>query len=101
MAQIEILSEQGGEASRGAGGWVFAAQAIDDAGALHRFTLRLSWADYNLWSPDGSDSPERIAEAVLAFLISRKDIRQLPASFDASIARRWFADADEAIPALI
>lgn len=96
MAQVEILSEQERD-----GGWTFNVQALDEAGSLHRFDLRLSWADYNLWSPDGADPPDRIAEAVMSFLLARQPAGELRPSFDASIARRMHADADAAIPQLI
>lgn len=96
MAQIEIISETEGE-----GGWRFDAQALDATGGLHTFTLNLGWADYNLWSADGADPPSKVAEAVLRFLLSRNDPRELRSTFDASIARRLHDDADAEIPRLI
>lgn len=96
VAQVEIIREE-----ELAGGWTFAVQVLDEDGALHRYTLRLSWADYNLWSPHGADEPGRVAEAVLSFLLSRSPAENLRRSFDASIARRMHADADQRIPSLI
>ncbi|MFO0873351.1 MAG: hypothetical protein U0575_05205 [Phycisphaerales bacterium] len=59
--------------------------------------VRLHWADYNLWSIDGADAPERVAAAVLRFAASRVALADLPESFDASTLRRRHADADETI----
>lgn len=83
------------------GHWRFEVQVLDDAGALRKHTLTLAWADYNLWSTDGSDEPSRVADAVLNFLLSREGAAALPVKFDASLARRKFPDADEIIPTLI
>ena len=99
MAQVEIIAE-----SETAGGWDFTAQILHKDGRLTQHRVRLAWADYNLWSRDGSDAPAAVAEAVLAFLMSKTlgDERdELPAKFDASLVRRRFADADETIPHLI
>lgn len=96
MPQIEITGESDQNA-----GWRFDCQVLDDAGSLHPLTLTLSWADYNHWSPDGSDSPQQVAEAVLAFLLMKLPPSELQSSFDASRARARFADADETIPTLI
>jgi hypothetical protein len=96
VAQVEILSE-----SEMQGGWTFTAQVLADDGSLTSHRLTLSWADYNLWSADGGDQPVKVAEAVLAFLLSRMAALDVPAKFDASLARRRFADADECIPRMI
>ena len=96
MAQVEILSEQ-----ETAGGWSFQMQVLDDRSALRQHQITLSWADYNLWSPDGTDEPARVAEAVLGFLLSRRPAGKIRQSFNAASVRRWFADADEQIPPLI
>jgi hypothetical protein len=98
MPQVEIISQSD---DPGGGGWLFDAQAIDDEGRLRAISLRLSWADYNLWSATGSDPPETVARAALAFVLQRKPVDQWPMRLDASMARRWFTDADERIPRLI
>ncbi len=96
MPQIEIISEQEhGKA------WQFLVQVLDDEGNLRKHTVTLSWADYNLWSPDGGDEPVKVAEAVMLFLISRLGAAGIDAKIEASIARRKFPDADAAIPTLI
>ncbi len=97
MESIEILSEH-----EVPNGWAFDAEWIGPRdGRRHRRTLRLAWADYNHWSVDGTDPPQRVAEAVLRFLLSRLEAESLLERFDASVARRRFADADEEIPKLI
>ncbi len=96
MAQIEIVSEHEGSV-----GWVFDAQVLDDEGSLRRHEIRLSWADYNLWSGAGADEPAEVADAVLRFMLSQTSAGELRASFDASIVRRLYAQADQAIPSFI
>lgn len=96
-ALVEIISERGI-----ANGWSFEVQTAGDRSARPRcLTIELSWADYNHWSVDGSDPPQRVVEAVVTFLLSRLKTQALPKRFDASIARRQFADADQEIPKLI
>lgn len=96
MPQVEIMSE-----NEVKGGWEFIAQVLTDDGDLHRHRVSLSWADYNLWSADGGDQPEKVIEAVIGFLLSQTPAESLAERFDASIVRRRFADADEQIPKLI
>lgn len=98
MTQIEIIHEAEIEGGRG---WEYLAQVLEDDGSLHRYRLRLSWADYNHWSAGGADAPARVAEAALAFVLSLRPSTGVPDSFDASIARRISRDADEVIPRLI
>lgn len=95
--RVEILSE-----CEVRNGWSFEARwRKDAAGATTRQTVQLSWADYNHWSVDGADPPQRVAEAVIRFLLSRLDPDVLPKRFDAATARRRFSDADQEIPKLI
>jgi hypothetical protein len=97
VAQIEILSEQ-----EQPGRWAFEVQSLDNAGTLRSHAVTLSWADYNLWSQDGADEPSRVVDAALNFLLGRVEAHDLPAKFDASLARRRFPDeADRTIPTLI
>ncbi len=88
---VEVVSEQAYE-----GGWSFELRL----GGVTR-TLRLSWADYDLWSNDGGDSPHAVATAVALFLLARIIPSDLPATLDASTARRRYPDADKEIPKLI
>ncbi len=96
MAQIEILSER-----EAGSGWVFEAKVLKESGAPQTIRISLAWSDYNLWSPDGGDTPARVAEAVLAFLISKLPATEIRTRLDASVTRRLFDDADQAIPSLI
>ena len=83
-------------------GWSFRMRISTDAdGPPSRRTLRLAWADYDLWSADGADPPHAVAIAVIEFLLSRLNTSELPMRVDASLARRRFPDADTEIPRLI
>ncbi|MHC4219003.1 MAG: hypothetical protein ACYSU7_11170 [Planctomycetota bacterium] len=83
-------------------GWTFRLHiAAENSGRPTPRTLRLSWADYDLWSADGADPPHAVAAAVVAFLLARLDLSDLPPRIDASMARRQFAGADDEIPKLI
>ncbi len=93
---VEIVSER-----ETPGGWSFELRLGPDAPTTRRRTLRLSWADYNLWSADGADPPHAVAKAVARFVVSRTPAAELPATIEASTARRRFPDADEQIPRLI
>ncbi len=94
MAPLQIITER-----ENANGWSYQVQtAAGNAPEPRRFTMQLSWADYNHWSSAGSDPPQRVAEAVLRFLLDRLEPHDLPEQFDASLARRRFDDADQLIP---
>jgi hypothetical protein len=93
VARIEITSEA--ECDRG---WTFRAQVRDATGGARSTTVTLSWADYNLWSPNGSDTPAEVARAALAFLLDQQPAAEISESFDASILRRLHPQADELIP---
>ncbi len=97
MPDVQIESEQEDH-----GGWTFRVRIAADAAApASRRTLRLGWADYDLWSADGADPPHAVAAAVVEFLLSRLSPSDLPASVDASMARQRFPGADNEIPKLI
>ncbi len=96
MAEIEIVSEK-----EEPGGWSFQVRIGEGASDDVTRTLRLSWADYNLWSHDGGDPPHAVARAVALFLLSRISAADVPVTIDASTARRRFPDADDEIPKLI
>lgn len=97
MAPFQIITER-----ENATGWSYLVQtASGNSPKPRRFTMQLSWADYNHWSSTGSDPPQRVAEAVLVFVLSHVAPTELPEQFDASLARRRFPDADAEIPKLI
>jgi hypothetical protein len=95
VPDVEIEGEQ-----EVPGAWTFTARVAGPQGPASH-ALSLSWADYNLWSGDGSDPPHAVARAVVEFLLARMAGRDLPARIDASLARRRFPDADREIPRLI
>jgi hypothetical protein len=83
-------------------GWTFHVRIAAEPGdPPSRRTLRLAWADYDLWSADGADPPHTVALAVIAFLLARMPPSDLPERIDAATARRRFADADAEIPGMI
>ena len=97
MSDVQIESE-----TEDHDGWTFRLRiAAENAEPPSRHTLRLAWADYDLWSADGADPPHAVATAVVEFLLSRLGLADLPAKVDASVARRRFPDADTEIPGLI
>ena len=97
MSDVQIESE-----TEDHDGWTFRLLiAAESAEPPSRRTLRLAWADYDLWSADGADPPHAVAAAVVEFLLSRLGLADLPAKVDASVARRRFPDADTEIPGLI
>ena len=61
-------------------GCTWTIQALDSEGSLQRTRVRLGWADYGVWSPDGGISPERVAEAVVAPMTEPKQKRRLCAA---------------------
>lgn len=75
--------------------------ALREGASTRSIEVRMHWADYNLWSPDGADPPERVATAAVRLLCSRVELAELPETFDAATLRRRFADADSAISALL
>ncbi|MBC03448.1 MAG: hypothetical protein CMJ34_09140 [Phycisphaerae bacterium] len=76
-------------------------QVIDPDGGLRRSGVRLAWADYDVWCPDGSLPPMRIAEAVVAFALGRPEFDPLPDKLDAAAARRKVKGADRMIAELL
>jgi hypothetical protein len=83
------------------GMWEYDAQLCASDGTLRRIVLRLSWADYNLWSPDGTVPPGTVAEAVLHFIAQHEAAFAGMERIDASAARRRVPGADTTIDALI
>jgi hypothetical protein len=83
-------------------GWSFSVIVPCGADAPEtRHEVRLSFVDYEFWS-HGTVGPSRVVEAVVAALDEADGPgvpRPLPASFDASTARRWVRDVDELVRA--
>ncbi|MEE2973378.1 MAG: hypothetical protein VX672_09645 [Planctomycetota bacterium] len=76
-------------------------QRIDPEGRLRRSVVRLAWAAYDVWTPDGTLPPSRVAEAVVAFALGRPEFDPLPDPLDAARARRVIPDADRMIGDLL
>jgi hypothetical protein len=92
IGPIEILSET--EIERG---WRFTAHAVQPDGKLRPLSLELSWADYDLWCPEGSAPPAAVAESALRCILQHQGDRALPTRLDASHARRLHPEADRDI----
>ncbi|MBM44451.1 MAG: hypothetical protein CMJ36_05515 [Phycisphaerae bacterium] len=84
--QVEVISEQEEES-----GLKFSITFGGEA-----CTLSLSWADYNLWSPDGTRPPSIVAVAVLRVLLEHGP-EKIPASLDASVLRRLIDGGDQLV----
>lgn len=78
------------------GGWSFQVQEIRADGSLAGVRLTLSWADYDLFCPDGAVPPEAVARAVIE-VASELWPEGIPARLDASTPRRRAPDADRRI----
>ena len=68
-----------------------------EGSTLHE--LRLSWADYNVFCPDGTRAPADVGRAVLGFFAAHRADFPLRERLDAAMARMRFADADKEIAA--
>jgi len=75
-------------------GWQFRCTLAGVGEAL----VRLDWADYDHWCPDGHIPPERIAEAVIRTMLEHGAC--VPAQFDAARVRHVVPDADTRVAAL-
>lgn len=93
MAEIEVRREiETGH------GWSFVVAVRDAGGPATLHTVLLSWQDYERWA-GGRLPPERIAAAVVRFLVDREGAAGLDEHFDASTARRRYPDIDGVIGA--
>jgi hypothetical protein len=63
--------------------------------------LRLSWADYNVFCPDGTRKPADVGRAVLRFFAQHREAFPLRERLDAAMARMRFPNADRAIIAML
>lgn len=80
--------------------WIWHA-SIDapEGSTLHE--LRLSWADYNVFCPDGARTPAEVGRAVLAFFARHRAEFPLRERLDAAMARMRFPFADRDIAELL
>ena len=82
-------------------GTSWTVQRIDPDGGLLRSSIRLAWVDYDVWNPDGSLPPVKVAEAVMAFALTRPEFEPLPDRLDAATARHLVPGADRLIADLL
>ena len=93
---VNVISE-----SDEPGCWMYRFECLDDEGRASSGRFRLAWEDYDLWIPDGTVEPARVAEAVLRFVIEQPGLRPFPERIDSSHPRRMAPGADERIIHLI
>jgi hypothetical protein len=80
--------------------WIWHA-SIDSAEGSTLHELRLSWADYNVFSPDGTRTPAEVGRAVLVFFARHRRDFPLRERLDAAMARMRFPFADRDIAELL
>ncbi|MFM7051855.1 MAG: hypothetical protein ACKOYN_06955 [Planctomycetota bacterium] len=92
-ATVRLGTEREGDQA-----WIWHA-SIDapEGSTLHE--LRLSWADYNVFSPDGTRTPSEVGRAVLEFFAVHRADFPLRERLDAAMARMRFPNADREIAA--
>ena len=93
----EILIERETEIDRG---WSFDVVARGPGGVETRYRVRLSWADYNLWS-GGRVAPERVARAAMRFMTERAGAGTLGEEFDLAALRRHDPAIDRELPGML
>lgn len=91
VGPFEIVKER-----EEASGWSFDIQQIRRDGSLAGIRLTLSWADYDLFCPDGAVPPEGVARAVME-IADELWPEGVPPRFDASFPRKRAPDADRRI----
>jgi hypothetical protein len=95
MATINVKSETDNPS-----GWTFEVELIDEAGALHDYTVTLSWRDYDHWCR-GQVKPSRVVESAFEFLLAREPAGAILRKFDCAVIRRYFSDVDRELPRLL
>ena len=85
----------------GSGFWMYEVDLLDGGDVVSRHELRLSWEDYDLWVPDGTIEPSRVADAFLRYLRQHEGFQPMPCKVDSSQPRRIEPDADTVIAGMI
>lgn len=80
--------------------WIWHA-SIDAPEGTTLHELRLSWADYNVFCPDGARTPSDVGLAVLRFFARHRTAFPLRERLDAAMARMRFPNADAEIAAMV
>jgi hypothetical protein len=91
--RIKLGAEREAEQS-----WIWHA-SIEGPGGASLHELRLSWSDYNIFSPDGTRTPAEVGRAVLLFFAHHRGDFPLRERLDAAMARMRFPHADREIAA--
>jgi hypothetical protein len=91
MSRVIVESERETDS-----GWRFVCRYSIPSGDRQTLELGLSWADYDLWAPDGSVAPEHVAAAVLDLLLEY-DEEPARHRIDAAHLRRMIPGSDEMI----
>ena len=93
MTWIEFPSNQNGKPTPAGTSPADSGRPLERSGSID---LGLSWPDYDLWAPDGSVPPERVAAAVLTLLLEHEEelVRE---RLDAAQVRRIIPGSDEAL----
>ena len=95
-SEYEFISER---EEPGCWRYDFRCRRQDGGSSTHQ--LRLAWEDYDFWVRDGSVEPERVADAIVRFVLGHAAFDPMPSKVDSSHPRRHDAGADQAIFGLI
>ena len=96
MSTFKVISETEED-----GCWIYRFEVASDGEAGEPRRLRLAWADYDLWIPDGTVEPARVADAILRFVLESDAFQPMPHRIDSSHPRRLAPGADDRIIHLI
>lgn len=77
--------------------WIWHVEIDGGVGGASLHELRLSWADYNVFCPDGTRTPAEVGRAVLRFFARHRADFPLRERLDAAMARMRFPGADREI----
>lgn len=92
VATIRVLGE-----SEVDGGWWYEVRVSSPGHGEVVCRVRLSWADYDLWS-GGAREPALVIERLFELLLEVIPPEQLRPRFDAGLARRIRRDLDDKLP---
>lgn len=91
MTSIDVRTELEGRNQ-----WTYKVRLTADQHCMD-YTVRLNWADYDLWS-HGRVAPERVVKAVFEFLLKKEPASSILTDFDCSVIRRYFPEVDRELP---
>jgi hypothetical protein len=94
MQLIDVKTETETERS-----WTFEVDVTED-GDTHSFSVTLNWSDYDLWS-HGRIAPEKVAKAVMEFLLKHESVDEIFRKFDCAVIRRYFPQVDRDLPGMM